>query len=701
MRTPRAALAVLGLGVLAAAAQFARAEQVIAVTVDDRLITFDTATPQSVASARVLSGFDGHVVAVDVRPANGLLYGLTDTGRLYRIDIATGVGTQIGAGPISPTLFGTSVGMDFDPTTDRIRVVTDANQNLRLNPDDGSVVDGNPTTVGTQIDADFRYGDGDLFGFRLPHVVEIAHESSESGTTIAYVIDSNLDIVARLGDPDASETTRNAGVLHTIGPLGVNSLGLVGFDISRATGEAFATLTLAGEATSKLHRVSLVTGAAILVGQVGDLQPVRSMTLGPGNGTLTTPHRVLIGLTAGGELVTFASDRPQTILDRVTVTGLVAGDPLVAIATRPSNGRLYGVSREGRLYVINARTGVATLISTTPLDVDLTGGVAMTFNASGDRLRIITDTGLNFRVAPDTGLVLDTNATLAGTQIDEPFAFATGDLNELQTPFLGATTLARSSVTSPFSLFAIDTSLDSLVRLGSPGGTPITANTGIVSTVGSLGVDATSVLGFTAVGGVGFATIVEPGGTSRLFQIDLSTGATAPVAFVGTGETIISLAVAPRSNPPAPGDPLRIGAMVVRLDFTRPDHDSAVVVGSIPFPGPLANRSVVVDVGGFTKSFVLNRIGKRRDNAGTKALNDDDVFAFVGGPRDGRIGFVLTLRRENLQAALADEGLTDSDIRRQTRVVHVIVTVDGVPYATDVSLRYSARAGRSGTALKP
>ena len=51
---------------------------------------------------------------------------------------------QRGAPAFTPALSGTAFGFDFNPTVDRIRVVSDTGQNLRLNPDTGAVaaVDG-------------------------------------------------------------------------------------------------------------------------------------------------------------------------------------------------------------------------------------------------------------------------------------------------------------------------------------------------------------------------------------------------------------------------------------------------------------------------------------------------------------------------------------------------------------------------------
>lgn len=71
-------------------------------------------------------------------------------------------------------------------------------------------------------------------------------------------------------------------------------------------------------------------------------------------------------------------------------------------------------------------------------------------------------------------------------------------------------------------VYGIDTSSDTLVELGSP---TVSPNTGRLTTVGPLGLDAARVTGFDVVGDRALATLV-PAGESRsvLARIDLTTG---------------------------------------------------------------------------------------------------------------------------------------------------------------------------------
>ncbi len=97
-----------------------------------------------IKSRRPITGLTpgDQLVGIDFRPATGQLYGLSTPGggpgsaQLYIIATETAVATQVGAP--NAVLGGTSFGFDFNPVPDRIRVVSNAGENLRLNPNDGN-----------------------------------------------------------------------------------------------------------------------------------------------------------------------------------------------------------------------------------------------------------------------------------------------------------------------------------------------------------------------------------------------------------------------------------------------------------------------------------------------------------------------------------------------------------------------------------
>lgn len=226
---------------------------------------FDTSSPGSPGTSVTISGLGlgESVIAIDTRPLDLQLYALTkdgsNAGRLYRVDTATGAATLVAALTPNPTdmvpyssLVGTRFGISFNAQVDRIRLVTDAGQNFRINPSTGIVIHDTDLNPGT------------------PHVVAVGYTNSFHGATATtlYDIDTNLDTLSIQVSP-------NGGNLTTVGNLGVNMLDLVGFDIfsDGTTNVAFATALVGGNVN--LYTINLATGAASLVGGLnGNFQTI-------------------------------------------------------------------------------------------------------------------------------------------------------------------------------------------------------------------------------------------------------------------------------------------------------------------------------------------------------------------------------------------------------------------------------------------
>jgi hypothetical protein len=244
-----------------------REQTIYGVTVFNNLVSFERASPNTIYSRVAITGLQAgeQILGIDFRPANGLLYGLGSTSRLYTINTTTGVATQVGAGAFSPALSGTDFGFDFNPVVDRIRVVSDTDQNFRLNPDTGTVA-GTDTTL--------AYDASDPNAASNPNVVGAAYTKNVvgGGPTTLYGIDSNLDALVRIGSVGGSPTSPNSGLLFTVGPLGVNTGGFTGFDILSSGDTALAALTPPGftfTTFSTLYSINLTTGAATSVGPIG------------------------------------------------------------------------------------------------------------------------------------------------------------------------------------------------------------------------------------------------------------------------------------------------------------------------------------------------------------------------------------------------------------------------------------------------
>jgi hypothetical protein len=245
------------------------------------LVTWDSASPTALTSGTFVSGLQVNetLVGIDYRPATSQLYGLGTSSRLYTINPATGAASQVG-GSFTPPLNGFNFGFDFNPTIDRIRVVAETNSNRVLHP----------TTAVQTVATDVFYAPADPNFGADPNVVHSAYSNNFLGaqTSQLYGIDSGLNILATQAN--------NAGTLGTVGPLGVDVGSVGGFDISGATGTAYAALLPAGSSVSNFYSINLATGAATNLGAIDGGLIITAMTVAiPEPATLGMSACALIG----------------------------------------------------------------------------------------------------------------------------------------------------------------------------------------------------------------------------------------------------------------------------------------------------------------------------------------------------------------------------------------------------------------------
>ncbi|RZA28567.1 MAG: DUF4394 domain-containing protein, partial [Lysobacteraceae bacterium] len=190
-------------------------------------------------------------------------YGVTSAARIVTIDAATGVATvkaSLSADAADTSqpyagMVGTMFAVDFNPVADRLRVISDRGQSLRINADTGAT-----TTDGTIN----RAG-------ALPMVTAAAYTNSVPNATATQLFDIDTD-----SDSLALQNPPNEGTLVNVGPLGVAVAGDAGFDIAGgANGIALAVLRTAAGGTSSLYRVDLTSGAATLA--AGTTSPALSV----------------------------------------------------------------------------------------------------------------------------------------------------------------------------------------------------------------------------------------------------------------------------------------------------------------------------------------------------------------------------------------------------------------------------------------
>ncbi len=500
---------------------------------NDNLFSFNRSNPATITlGPTAISGFLGTILGVDFRPADGQLYMLTDNnlGELYTVDTTTGVATlaaslvdDAAALPVFAGLVGTSFGVDFNPVTDRLRVTSDMNQNLRINVDDGTTVD----------NTNLAFAVGDVNVGVNPNVVASAYANSMGAASpILYDIDSNLDIL--------TTQLSQAGLLSTVGPLGFDTDGNAGFDIDGSTGEAVATLNAPGTTSSSLFIIDLSTGTATNSGAIGD------GTLTITSLALPTPVLVTVFVSDGTNLRSFTENSPEILrVPALALGGAFAGN-LLGMDFRPSSGMLYiltdadadGINGTGTLYTVDTSTGIATLASNLSIGLPPSVGdaFAIDFDPVTDQLRVVdVANASNISVDVDTGIVTtDTNLVFDAGEDPLPMDGFGPRVSALA--YSNNTAGAASS-----SLYGIDGLTDFLYTINP-------ANAGLTQSVGALGGDVTASRTSFDISDTGavLATLTLAGTTTTLNSIDLATGVATPIGVIGDGTVAyIGMSIAP------------------------------------------------------------------------------------------------------------------------------------------------------------
>ncbi len=226
--------------------------KVVGLTNDQRLICFNADSPSNSDNLGEISGMSGdtRLVGIDFRPATGELYGIGNSGGIYVLD--TDDASASLRGQLNTALTGTNFGVDFNPVVDRLRIVSDTGQNLRVDVSTGAVT--TDTVLATTATA--------------TGVTAAAYTNNDSdantGTTL-FDIDTTNDQLVIQAPP-------NAGSLNAVGKLLVDASSAAGFDIystlrgggSAVNVQGFAALTSGGR--TRFYRINLLSGRAWMAG---------------------------------------------------------------------------------------------------------------------------------------------------------------------------------------------------------------------------------------------------------------------------------------------------------------------------------------------------------------------------------------------------------------------------------------------------
>jgi Domain of unknown function (DUF4394) len=215
------------------------------------LLSFSANNPRQLESARPITGLPSGVTlrGIDFRPATGELYGVGSDSVVYRVSPVTG--KVVAEGPaFSPALNGRFFGVDFNPTVDRIRLTSDANQNLRLNPDTGAAVG---------VDADLNPNDPTVVGSAYTNS---SFSSTPPASTTLYALDALDDAIYVQNPP-------NNGTLGMPQLLDINVRGDSGFDIAGSRDVGYVATASDRRPGAELYRVNVQTGDSKRLGQIG------------------------------------------------------------------------------------------------------------------------------------------------------------------------------------------------------------------------------------------------------------------------------------------------------------------------------------------------------------------------------------------------------------------------------------------------
>jgi len=371
---------------------------VAALSTDNQLLIVDASDPRIVLNDQAITGLQPSelLMAIDARPGTGDLYGLSDGARLYTLNPTTGAATlkaSLSADASDVTspftaLVGTDFGTDFDPVTGRLRIVSDADQNLDVNPDTGKVITQTP----------IAYDAGDQSSAVDPLLVDIAYTNNFDGaitTTLlgmegidpalhdTKVLPDGTSVPAlslvRVGGADGT-TSPDTGLLFTVGPFGRDGVQMRGMDIA-ADGTTYVGVRLqfsvtdvayelvsinpnSGVDTAKGHigndtvaiediavLPSVQFGAAVYAAVEGNTATITVQRPANVSGTLTVDVTAISGTAAAGadftptmQTLTFTANDTSKTFDVPITDDQVAEDDefFVVSLSNPSTGTTLG-----------------------------------------------------------------------------------------------------------------------------------------------------------------------------------------------------------------------------------------------------------------------------------------------------------------------------------------------------------------------
>lgn len=491
------------------------------LTSDNQLASFNKATPESLRSTVQITGLatGENLLAMDFFPvASPVLYALGSSGAIYEIDhtetdptvAANPIAASSTASPFVTIASGVSYGMDFDAADGRLHIIGD----------DGShqIVDDVTATAPTVSSATAISG-------AAVSAVAYTHNYPDTPDTVLLGLDVAADTLVVI---DAA-----TGVTRAAKALGRNLTTSNGFDVIGTNLDAYAAAT-EGSA-QRLFQIDVSTGTATLLGSLFISGDLRGLAVLPTVGTAS--HLDTIALNSDGQLFSFAQAAPGTLQNRTAVVGLNVDDTLVAADFRPVDGQLYGIGLAGNIYAIDPYTGLAS------------AGVALNGASFGG----LSGASFGFAIDPeDSSALIDGGVIVSASgqfltvdDLDAGTVSAVGTLsrggNDAQATDVAFTNAFFQAQTT--TAYVVDSNTDVLATLNT--------GSGALTNVGALSINVSDVNALYINPRNGSALGAFRVGTeTRLYGINLGTGATQDLGLIGDGsKRIVALGRIPTAEP--------------------------------------------------------------------------------------------------------------------------------------------------------
>jgi Domain of unknown function (DUF4394) len=222
----------------------------------NNLLRFSSDKPRRLRAKPITGLPEGvSIKGIDFRPASGDLYALGSNKVAYRLNPRTAIAVPEGPSfdRMPSILSGDHMGFDFNPTVDKIRVTSDARDNLRLNPDDGTLL--SVDTMLTPADA---------------QIVGSAYTNSSFTATRPTVTELYAYDVSGNSDRLWIQRPANAGTLIMPVSTGLHLRGNLGFDIAGLNNVGWVAGQKTGRFGSRLFRLDVFSGRTREIGRIGD-----------------------------------------------------------------------------------------------------------------------------------------------------------------------------------------------------------------------------------------------------------------------------------------------------------------------------------------------------------------------------------------------------------------------------------------------